>query len=267
MNRLLRLLGTRPADPPPPQVPTLHRIERRDGLLEIATTGVDSITVPAPPDTGVADIREELDRARAALRQRNRAYGRASDTIGRQLRATVARLLLDRQSERYWPAEETAQPADVTGPLHLPTCEGWPYCEEGCTSAPADALDSAAAVLARHDVLTDGTCRCGWGSTGLVTCEGELMFHSEHVAEQLTIAGVLRPGAQPRRRARDSIPWAEITDLAQLLQDAWADTEGRPPHLGRWDHLDDEARAIWAARAQHVLRTGRVHLAPREVTT
>ncbi len=46
------------------------------------------------------------------------------------------------------------------------------------------------AILRAHKITVDGSCRCGWGSDGLVLDEGEMQVHVEHVAE--VVYGCLR---------------------------------------------------------------------------
>ncbi|MDN5859953.1 MAG: hypothetical protein L0H84_15165, partial [Pseudonocardia sp.] len=53
------------------------------------------------------------------------------------------------------------------------------------TSRLAGDIASVAAVLTDHELLTDGTCRCGWQHHHGVVIEPGQLWHPEHVARHL----------------------------------------------------------------------------------
>ena len=80
-------------------------------------------------------------------------------------------------------------------------------------SLPWEVTAAAGAVIADHDRLEDGSCKCrhlgGWAET--------VQAHGEHVADELEGAGFLRDPADDARRQA-------FTDIVAALEnhDEWS---------------------------------------------
>ncbi|QJY46692.1 hypothetical protein [Pseudonocardia broussonetiae] len=110
--------------------------------------------------------------ARHQLRERNRMYGRASQTVGEQ-RGVIARLRAERDA---WCASHEDQA------IELRDVRQGAFVEQ---RDRATAIEGAAITLRAHVFDWSSKCECGWRPTETTA------DHSLHVAEQLAAVGAL----------------------------------------------------------------------------